>query len=187
MKDTFITKPRGHFLFECFDKDGILIDKFENNNLIMDTARIAMSSNIGGFSTSVPINKLVLGVDGNIPGDYLTPKTALEGFVSTRTELFSEENSTYTYSIQFADPDPVTGICSSIIESGTGSTVKIINTGSTVQYTFEIPETTANNSSVVTYTEAGLYSGGNIFSMKCFPAKIKDETVSLRIVWTILF
>jgi len=37
------------------------------------------------------------------------------------------------------------------------------------------------------YTECAFYTGTNIFSMRTFKGKIKDDTVSLKITWKILF
>lgn len=42
-------------------------------------------------------------------------------------------------------------------------------------------------SGVVAYTEAALYAGNDIFSMKTFPARVKEETVKFVITWSIIF
>jgi len=42
-------------------------------------------------------------------------------------------------------------------------------------------------SGVMAYTEAALYSGNDIFSMKTFPARVKEETVKFIITWSIIF
>ena len=39
----------------------------------------------------------------------------------------------------------------------------------------------------MSYTEAALYAGDNIFSMKTFPARVKEDTVKLEITWSIVF
>jgi len=59
----------------------------------------------------------------------------------------------------------------------------------TVKYTFTIPEIAANGPTgdgVVAFTEASLVSGDDIFSMKTFSARVKENTVKYIIVWSIL-
>lgn len=185
MNDTY--KLKGHLTIESYDKFGNLLEKYENHNLIMDAARIAMAQMTAGLSNSSEINKFVLGTAGHIGGDYLNPKTEAEGFVGTRTQLFSEETLGYTYPIAFDTPGTPTGVCPIVSEPDTGSSITIAYTDKSVEYTINITEVAANNSGVTVFTEAALYSGSNIFSMKCFPGKIKDNTVSLKIVWKILF
>lgn len=185
MKDLYTNKVKGHIVIECLDSNKNVIDRFENKNLIMDSARIVMSDILCGLGTAEPIEKFVLGTEGHVTGDYLTPKTELEGFVSSRTQLFSEELSSYTYPIEFTNPGVAVGACTIVSEPDSGTTINLDHTGTDVQYIIEIPELAANNTGVVVFTEAALYAGTNIFSMKCFPGKIKDNTVSLKITWTI--
>ena len=188
MQDFYTKKPIGHILIESINNDGEVIDSYEEKNLIMDKARLAVSSSIAGINNTVPMNKFVIGTEGHITGDYLTPKTEAEGFISSRTELFSEELNSYSYPIEFQVPGVAEGACSIISEPDTGSSVYLNYVDTDVTFTIEIPELAANNSgNVVVFTEAALYAGGNIFSMKCFPGKIKDNTVSLRVIWTIKF
>lgn len=186
MKDKIDNKIKGHFIVECLDKDKQIIDRFENHNLIMNNSRYSMSSLLCGLSTAKPINKFILGTEGHITGDYLTPKTEDEGFINTRTQLFSEETSGYVYPISFTNPGTATGNCPVVSEPDSGSVVTLAYSGTTLTYTIEIPELSANNTGIVVFSEAALYSGSNIFSMKCFPGKIKDETVSLKIIWSII-
>ena len=186
MKDIYKNVTKGHLIVECLDSNKNIIDRYENKNLIMNTSRVAMAEIICGLGTSDPISKFVLGTEGHVTGDYLTPKTEANGFVSSRTELFSEELISFNYPIEFTNPGVSAGPCAIVSEPGNGSLVSLLHTGTDVQYTIEIPELTANNTGVVVYTEAALYAGENIFSMKCFPGKIKDQTVSLKIVWKIL-
>ena len=187
MEDVF-GKLKGNIIIECLDKYKNIIDRFEEKNLIMDTARIVVSSAVAGVSTTGSINKFIIGTEGKITGDYLTPKTEEQGFISSRTELFSEELGSFNYPILFQGPGTASGDCTIISESDTGSTVKLDHVGTDVTFTIEIPEFAANNNnSIVVFTEAALYAGDNIFSMKCFPGKVKDNTVSLKIIWTIKF
>ena len=75
--------------------------------------------------------------------------------------------SSFNYPIEFTNPGVSAGPCAIVSEPGNGSLVSLLHTGTDVQYTIEIPELTANNMGVVVYTEAALYAGENIFSMKC--------------------
>lgn len=190
MNDLYLNPISGHIIIECLNKQGEVLDRFENHNLIMDKARTSIANLACALSTADPINKFVLGTEGHTTGDILIPKTELEGFVSSRTELFSEENSSYSYPIVFSNPGTSTGACVVISEPDSGTATTSINLeyiNNDVRYTFEVPELAANDSGIVVFTEAALYAGTNIFSMKCFPGKIKDTTVSLRVIWTIKF
>lgn len=75
-------------------------------------------------------------------------------------------------------------------DTGSGSTVKVLQSGTSVTFTIDIATAAANlqnggPSSV--FTEAALYANSRIFAMKTFKAKVKDSTVLLRIIWTITF
>lgn len=185
MKDIY-NNLSGHIIVECLDKDKNIIDRYEKHNLIMDKARVAMSGLISGQTGAPELNKFVLGTDGHITGNYLTPKTDLQGFISSRTQLFSEEIGNYTYPIVFNNPGTSAGACTIVSEPNSGTIITLATTTNSVQYTIEIDDTAANNTGIVVFTEAALYAGSNIFSMKCFPGKIKDNTVSLRIIWKII-
>ena len=185
MKDIY-DKLSGHIIIECLDKDKNIIDRYEKNNLIMDNARVSMTSLIAGITGAADISKFVLGTDGHITGNYLTPKTDLQGFISSRTRLFSEEIGNYIYPVVFNSPGTTSGNCAIVSEPNSGTIITLATTTNSVQYTIEIDDTAANNTGIVVFTEAALYAGSNIFSMKCFPGKIKDNTVSLRIIWKII-
>lgn len=189
MKDKYNT-VRGHITVECIDSTGKIVDRFENKNLIMDTARIAMAGIAAGVSTATPINAFSIGTEGHVTGDFLTPKKEVDGFVSSRNNLFSDELNSYNYTISFTPPGTTSGMCTILNEPDSGSTVHINMVNSEVEYTITIPEQSANSgnqNNISVFTEAALFAGGNIFSMKCFPAKIKESTVSLRIIWKIIF
>jgi len=189
---------KGHLKVEQLDINRNIISSWEDSNLIMDTARIDMAGLISNFSGSNPINKFVIGNNGHTPGlgkvseNILFPKTSNEGFVSTRTQLFSEDNTiapglNYNYPITWAPP---VGANSTVIADDGVSTIatSIGGTyGTTTQYIFELPTTVANNTGTIPYTECAMYAGTDIFSMRTFPAKIKDNTVILRVTWSITF
>ena len=128
------------------------------------------------------------------------------GFTSTRTRLFSEENSSaLNYLIEFsvAGGSDVTVEVDGKRRNGltvitTESTVKNIvrrivggDKGRTVTYEITIPAENGNSGDpanpVVAYTEAALYAGDDIFSMKTFPARVKENTVELKVIWSIIF
>lgn len=68
--------------------------------------------------------------------------------------------------------------------------IKIELGTNSVKYTFEIPENYMNGTdgkSAVAFTEAGLFCKEDMFSIKCFPAKVKDSQTLFRIHWRIIF
>lgn len=181
-----IEKFKGHVTIETLDVDGNVVDRYMDPNLIMVSARVDMAEVIGGVAAGSPINKLVLGTEGHNV-DILVPKTETEGFVNTRTELFSEETPGYTYPISFTNNAAADADGTVDSEPDSGSTVHRLQTGSQTTWTFTIPLVAANNGAAVIYTEAALYAGTKIFSMKTFAGKIKDNTVTLRVIWKIIF
>ncbi|MEA3485935.1 MAG: hypothetical protein U9R03_04435 [Candidatus Aerophobetes bacterium] len=67
--------------------------------------------------------------------------------------------------------------------------IEIVVLDRTVRFTITIPEIAANGPTgdgVVGFTEASLMSGDDIFSMKTFSARVKENTVKYVIVWSIL-
>lgn len=71
-------------------------------------------------------------------------------------------------------------------------TVEVDSTGNVTKYIIFIPQNKANNAhvndvDVIAYTEAALYAGGNIFSMRTFPARTKDSNLEFKITWSITF
>lgn len=68
-----------------------------------------------------------------------------------------------------------------------GATVSVLLSGTAITFNFEIGTDVGNGDGTRMYTEAGIFAGDDIFCMKTFPAKIKDETVIFRVYWTITF
>ena len=196
----------GHFAIKVFKKDGS-IEEYQDKNLIMDRARQNMAQLVGGVVNGgdkvegQPINKFVLGNEGHVGDNILDyKKVGSNGFDSTRTSLFSEEgddNSEY-YTLTF-DPKggstkaniKATGVNSNKDGNEDGCTLKRTVSAQTCTYVITIPDACANNSSgdtsVIAYTEAALYAGDDIFSMKTFPARVKEDTVKFEITWSIVF
>lgn len=59
-----------------------------------------------------------------------------------------------------------------------------------VKYSITVPESAANGpdgNSLTVFTEAALMAGEDLFSLKCFSARIKESTVKFIIEWSILF
>lgn len=64
-------------------------------------------------------------------------------------------------------------------------------------FTFTIPKDQGNNQhsaadegfygATTLFTEAGLYVNDRLFSMKCFPAKVKDDSTEIKVTWKIIF
>jgi hypothetical protein len=193
----------GKFSFKAFHADGS-VEEYEEKNLIMDKARNNMAQLIGGITSAStnqgrPIDTFVLGTQGHVT-NILTPKqVGSDGFDSTLSKLFSETANSTFYKLSF-DPYgadditiPVSGILTEAGTTGsiqTGNTVRRVVSERTVTYTITIESQNANSSSIgvpLAFTEAALYCGDDIFSMKTFPARVKENTVKFEIVWSIIF
>lgn len=206
---------KGHFKIEAIDKDGKVIDTFEDHNLIVNTARMTMAKFLSGRSDVSGITKFLLGTKGHINTDVLLAKEeGKDGYDETRTQLFSEESGSdyfYTVSWDFANlvdaqgsPVTFTGDTVSFIAEGQKRNennlspdaengqipVTITLADNSVLYQIEIPKSCANGEdgkSVVVFTEAGLKTQDDLFSIKCFVAKVKELSVSFKISWKIIF
>lgn len=82
-------KFKGHFKVEAFDQSNNVIDCWQDDNMIMQTARLTMAELFALLTTNASVNRVVLGTKG-YNGDVRVPKTATQGFVDTRNRLFSE-------------------------------------------------------------------------------------------------
>jgi hypothetical protein len=196
----------GDFSISEYNAEGELLSSYSDKNLIMDAARKNMAELIAGLANGKVINRFMLGTRGHVGTDLLVPKVVggayTEGnFDSARLKLYSElapAGTPYWY-VDFT-PNPLGGnaTTSNVFNSVNGSetltdvNVAINVSGKETTYTVTVPVTSANNpAGPVAYTEAGLVSvsGGDVdlFSMKCFPARVKEDTVKLIIVWKIIF
>lgn len=189
MKDTF-DKMKGYFRVQLLDDNDKIVDTYEDNNLIMDTAKLSMAQTIGKMLPNYYINEIRLGGEGIKPGTYIT-KDASDGFSSSRSELFAEQNSSYIYHILF-EPKGVNGMDADILSendntTGNSSIVNITNLSNVVTFTVTIPKQNANRGSVQPYSEAGLYMSGNLFAMKVFPTRLKNSSLKMVITWSIIF
>ena len=198
----------GVFSIKTFHADGT-VDEYTEKNLIMDEARRNMAQLVGGVTTAgdvqgMYINQFVLGTKGHNGTDILNYiKVGDAGFTSARTSLFSEATSgAKNYKITFApaggtDVTDINAVGQMFSGAAAGTvdaaknTVRRVVSDRTVTYTITVPATNANSGDpanpVVAYTEAALYAGGEIFSMKTFPARVKEDTVKFEITWSIIF
>jgi len=182
----------GYFKIEAI-KDGKVIDTFEQKNLIMDEARKTFAKYLANINATPVIDRFVLGTEGHIGaedadgGDLLAPKTEANGFTADRDMLFSEStgaNGTNYEDIRFT----VTGVSGDTVTADDEkSTVKTTVTGTDVTYEIMIHNDACNGTGTIIFTECAFYTGTEIFSMRTFKGKIKDDTVSLRITWRIMF
>jgi len=216
LKDEVNKPTEGFFKLECLDKEGNIIDSFEQQNMIMQKSKATVAnSTMGQYPQQDFINKIVLGDGGSDNGNLLVGRD----FSFTRINLFAEQNVGETFTILF---NPLgragNGTAPTLAEFYTGditapgtSTVDInIINNSTIQYVFDISPGSGNSgggNGVKPWTEAALYTrrddnvdystdsetigspakNGNIFAMRTFPAKIKDATTTFRITWEIVF
>lgn len=126
-------------------------------------------------------------VTNYVINDVVITDTALWEFLGT--------TKPYTYTVGFTLPgtNATAGgtVAANIAEddANSGSTVKVLQTDSSVIFTVDFATAAANgqNETTSVFTEAALYANNRIFAMKTFKAKVKDSTVLLRIVWTITF
>lgn len=164
-------------------------DIFEEKNMIMDLGRYSIAGAVGGIGVNNNIiNKFVLGTLG-YNGDVTTPiEPNTNGFEPNRTNLFSEEAVGYfTYPINFT-PTTNGGLATLTgLPLTEGCTVKVTQVSNVLTYEIYLGVNAANNGGQINYTEAAFYCGSNIFSMKTFPVKTKDNSGALTIVWSFTF
>lgn len=194
-KDFKAAPKRGYFKIECIDASGNIIDVFENHNLITHLARVQFAKSVMGVDKACIINNFRLGNKGHQGDDVLVPKDSTTGFNETRTKLFSEELSGITNKISFVPSGSTTQTSAQVTSDGSNrnSTVDITLTGvetnePCVTYTINISQDAFNGDNTgIVYTEAGLYSDDNLIAVRTFKGKIKEDTVSFRIIWSLYF
>jgi len=198
----------GHFGIKAYKKDGT-IEEYEDKNLIMDRARQNMAQLVGGVTVGgdtiqgKEINRFVIGTEGHIGTNILDYKKVggSEGFNSTRTNIFSQASNGEFYTIPFdvkGDTDVTdnpTNCVNSKVSGNETCRVRRTVSNRTCTYIITIWDASGNSytqnetsgTSVIAYTEAALYAGADIFSMKTFPARVKEDTVKFEITWSIIF
>lgn len=208
---------KGEFSISCLDKNGNVIDTFTERNLVVNLARKSMAYLIAGNAKGLPINGFKIGTLGHNTetNNILEPKlVGSDGYDELREELFSVESggNNFYYCIKWdenfndADGNPQEFTDDKIEFVATGQKkaqdgtetdaenapcpVKIQLSETFVLFSFEIGDAYANGMdgvSVVAFTEAGMYCGDRLFTIKCFNAKVKENTVKFVINWKIIF
>lgn len=191
-----------------YDSGTILIPKTVDDGYIMERDRMFSESIDATVGTSLVLheNDVVNFTDATTPGYYQytgvydpNPIAVNQANIDSNW-TFLGTVAPYTYEIGFTmsgdnNSPNATPITEPAGEVG-GSVVTVVQNGSDVTFTVDVAEATAilqpggdaidpNGSSI--FTEAALYADGDIFSLKTFKAKIKDNSVTLRIIWTISF
>lgn len=186
-----ISKVKGKFSLLLVDEYNNIVDKYEDNNLIVDTSKMQMAQILGKLTTNTYINNIRLGSKG-VKSGTLTPKDYTDGFTPARTKLFTEDGSSGIYKIQFT-PTGTNGTNATIISEDTPgtttpSTINIVNTSNTIKYIITIPRENGNTTAgSYQYSEAGLYLDNILFAMKVFPTRVKTNALKMIINWTIIF
>ena len=125
------------------------------------------------------------------PNDYETVALTDEELMT-----WTEVEAPYTYELEFA----LTGVDSTMYDnlctSGRNDIVKAEQKDTSVIFTFYIDMDNGNGQHgksddydvpTTLFNEAGLYVNDRLFAMRTFPSKTKDESVKLRVIWTITF
>lgn len=187
--------------------DSIVSPKGKDDGFVKERDR--MFSEPG--STQIALNTFIANVRKNdiffilasTPGYYRWVGSNVSNYQVTSADVantakwvFMGTSLPYVYNISFTlpgtnvDAGGTTTLNLVETDAGSGSTVKVLQSGTSVTFTIDIATAAANlqdggPSSI--FTEAALYANNRIFAMKTFKAKVKDSTVLLRIVWTITF
>lgn len=202
MKD-FFNGIKGQFKLESRDEiNNEWKIEVEDKNLVMNTASIVMATIVGGSSynktlstggnfvlNQVPvINTFKLGFGGHNtlnPTSTRTdwPNPAVTDLYNTKYVIRFEPNGTTPTGIPATVLDSVKYDNSTTV-SEASNTVIITRENNVVSYEIFIKEPNC-----VTLdgglSEAGLFVGNNIFAMKCFPFRQKDNTTEWKITWSI--
>jgi len=202
MKDITKKPVEGFFSIKCLDKNNNIIDFYEKKNTIMLKSKTTMANQIGGLNTDGIIGSFTLGTKG-ADSTGITSK-AID---PAKTELFCQGTVPGPYWIcDFTS----TGAGNATINgrgnfnssggnigNDTLSTIDITIIGSSVEYVITIDALDANGTGLTAYSEASLCTNlnknfgtgksGDIFAMRTFGNKIKDNSVKLVITWRIEF
>jgi hypothetical protein len=189
--------------------DSILVPKGKDEGFVKERTRLfseTPTTNISIGQTLPIIRKndviYVNATANEAKGYYRFKSSDIQNYVvndivinDTTLWEFLGTTKPYTYSITFTLPGtndaPGGTDVTNLIEgdANAGSAVKVLQSGTSVTFTFDIATGAGNkqNDTTSVFTEAALYANDRIFAMKTFKAKVKDSTVLLRIVWTITF
>jgi hypothetical protein len=189
--------------------NSILVPKGKDDGFVKERTRLfsetpAAQITIGQTLSIVRKNDVMYidATDNDKKGYYRFLSTDVENYLvnntvitDTNTWEFLGTTKPYTYSVGFTLPGTnataggTTATAITEDASGSGSTVKVQQSNTSVIFTIDFATAAGNgqNETTSVFTEAALYANSRIFAMKTFKAKVKDSTVLLRIVWTITF
>lgn len=190
---------RGHFKLETFDKNGDIIDTFEDHNLVVLGARMHFMKLIGGaYDSNKIINRFVMGTQGEV--ELGVPKSEEDGLKPTLTDLFcgttDSNNRGKTFEEITFNPSTDSSISSATnISDGSNdkSTVNVIidetSTEPSITYVFNITSDAFNGSGNkhMMFNEAGMFAGDTLIAIRTFKSKAKDDSVSMKVTWSLVF
>ena len=205
MKDITKKPIEGFFSIKCLDKNNNIIDFYEKKNTIMLKSKTTMANQIGGLNTDGIIGSFTLGTEGANTGG-ITSKAV----DPAQTELFCQSSVPGPVGAYWmCDFTSIGSGLATIngrgnfdssgnnIGNDSNSVVNVTVNGDYVEYTITIDALDANGTGLEAYSEASLCTNlnkdfaagvsGDIFAMRTFGNKIKDNSVKLVITWRIQF
>jgi len=201
--DSFRLSTMGHLNAHDAATESIITPKTPAEGYVMERGRLfgeSVTATVGVTSLVLQTNDVVNFTDAAVPGYYVYLGTTNYPNAMTVSQadidgvLWASFGAVapYTYNIDFVLPgNNSTPAALSVVETdvGSGSEVTVVQSGSSVTFTIDVAGVAAigQTGTTSTFTEAALYANGSIFSHKTFKAKIKDSSVTLRIIWTITF
>ena len=165
----------------------------------LSKSRTCIFSEIKGtYAEGTMIDTLLKGDVIKVGENYYRADADFEGVVVSTEVLssdFTQIQAPFTYSVEFAMTGVDTAEGENICTSSRSDVVKAKLSDTSVIFTFYIDADHGNDQNntdeydipTTLFNEAGLYVNGRLFAMRTFPSKIKDETVKLRVIWTITF
>lgn len=203
-------EPKGYMKIEAYDENDNLVDSSESYNLVMNLQRESMALMQGnvttGSRTNHQIDSFRIGTTGHITAqEPKPPGTGTNEYNPDMTRMFSESQNEYNFRLDFGNN--IQGQANQTFymfgETYKGDVLQSSNETEqcsmkrevqdrVISFEITIPRGQANPQSAsgiqnVGYSEAQLYCGDRIFSMKTFPQKFKDSSVKLVISWQIIF
>ena len=149
---------RGDFRALIREADKVVWE-YHDPNLIVNAAKDALAQLISVIgASSYVIQYFAMGDGHHAVGDILTPVDPTATETALENELFRKSITSVTY--------PASG---------------------QVQFNTIIERTEANGSGSQYYTEAGLFSDAGMFSIKSFPAMVKNADREFEFNWKIIF
>jgi len=200
--NTFINKLKlgtlGHI------DNSIIFPKGKDQGFVKERNRMFSDSESYATNTAISVlrkNDLVYNITNNNYYVYLLNDTTNYIFSENNfnnTDIFQNlgTEEPYKFNIDFELPrtqetsSPLGVNCSIVTDDdNSGCTVNVLQSGTSLTFKFDISTYAANRQNTVfsIFTEASLWANDRIFAMKTFRAKTKDNTVLLRITWTITF